>query len=242
MTLAGAGSLALFGASGLPCHEAADRSGVDVEESSGVCGRPPSVLQHATISTCCFSASLGCLSPMRPSLRAHARLARVALPEHGSFEPGEGSDHLHHHPAGGGGSVDGLGQAAKARLRLSQALHDGEHIAQGAGEPVELPYDQHVSGAELIEQPLEFGTVPPSARGLLAEDLLASGGFEGRGLNGGVLFGGGDPGMTDEHCTKVSPRIGVVQYVFATQEPAKILRGCFCCGDARLCNASPSQA
>ena len=95
--------------------------------------------------------------------------------EHGPFEFGERPDHLHHHPSCRRCGVDRLGQAAEASFGFTQPFHDREDIAQRAGQPVELPHHEHVSFAELIEEPVEFGPVPPSAGSLLAINPLTSG-------------------------------------------------------------------
>jgi len=46
--------------------------------------------------------------------------------------------------------------------------------------------------------------------------------FERRRLDGGVLIVGGDSGVADLHCTKVSPIESVTQYLFATREAPQI--------------------
>ena len=144
-----------------------------------------------------------------------------AFPKHGPFELGEGADHLHHHPSCGGGRVDGLGQAAESRAGLLDALHDREHVAKGAREPVQLLDDEHVTGPQLIEETLELGPVPTAARDLLAKEALASGSFEHQGLSGSVLVVFGDSGITEQHCIKVSPIESLMQYFSATPNPLK---------------------
>jgi hypothetical protein len=56
----------------------------------------------------------------------------------------------------------------------------------------------------LIEKPLEFGSVPASARGLLLIDALATSCFERLLLDGGVLILGRRSGVADLHCSNVS--------------------------------------
>ena len=51
---------------------------------------------------------------------------------------------------------------------------DREHVAQGAQQPVELPDNDYITGAELMEEPQKLGPVPTSAGNLLAEDALAT--------------------------------------------------------------------
>ena len=85
-------------------------------------------------------------------------------------------------------------------------------------------WDDHkyVALTQLIEKPMEFGPVPASAGGLLPIDAFATGGLERRHLGGGVLIVGGDSGVADLHCTKVSPIESVTQYLFATREAPQI--------------------
>ena len=89
-------------------------------------------------------------------------------------------------------TIDGLGETAEAGLRFAKLLHDGEHVAQGTGEPIEFPDDQDVTVAQLVEQLLQLGSIPPAAGGILAEDAFAAGSVKRGGLDSGVLFGGGN--------------------------------------------------
>ena len=59
-------------------------------------------------------------------------------------------------------------------LRLPELLHDREHVAQRAREPIQLPDNDHITGAKLIEEPEELGPVPTSAGSLLTKDALRS--------------------------------------------------------------------
>ena len=86
-----------------------------------------------------------------------------AFPQHGALELREGPHHLHHHPAGRSGRVDGLGQATESRSGFPELLHDREHVAQRAREPIQLPDNDNVTGAKLIEEPEELGPLPTSA-------------------------------------------------------------------------------
>lgn len=56
-----------------------------------------------------------------------------SLPQHGPLELCERSDHLHHHLAGRCRGVDSLCEAAEARLRFLNSLHERQHIPQGTG-------------------------------------------------------------------------------------------------------------
>ena len=103
----------------------------------------------------------------------------------------------------------------KSSFGLGQVLHDDQHLPQRTREPVEFPDHQHVTLAQLIQQPVQFGAVPTSARCLLAKDALAPRCFERGYLRRGVLIVGRDPGIADQYCAKVSPMISIKQQLFA---------------------------
>ena len=148
-----------------------------------------------------------------------------AFPQHGALELREGPHHLHHHPAGRSGRVDRLGQATESRSGFPELLHDREHIAQRAREPIQLPDNDNVTAAELMEEPEELGPLPTSSGSLLAEDALAARRFERRHLSRRVLIVGGNAGVTDQHCIKVSLITLVLQYRFATPKSLKTRLG-----------------
>jgi len=165
---------------------------MNIEESSGIRSRLAALMNHSDDLHLLLLGEFGGASPQRgpPGVRSPNRAS--ALPQHRPLKLSESPDHLHHHSPRYGGRVNGLGQAAETDLGFTEPLHDGEHVASRSGEPVEFPDDQDVVGPELIEQPLEFGAVPPAAGRFLTEDLLATSRFERGGLGSGVLFCGGD--------------------------------------------------
>ena len=158
-----------------------------------------------------------------------------AFPQHGALELREGPHHLHHHPAGRSGRVDGLGQATKSRAGFPELLHDREHVAQRAREPIQLPDNDHITGAELMEEPEELGPVPTSAGNLLTVDALAPRRFERRHLSRGVLIVRGNAGVTDQHCVTVLQNTLVLQYLFATSKLLKTGPGPDRCKNIPLC-------
>jgi hypothetical protein len=89
-------------------------------------------------------------------------------------------DHLHHHVACRSGGVNRLGQTLESRFRLAQPLYENQYVAERARKPVQLPDDEHITLAELIEQTMKFRPVPPSPGGLLTVDLFAAGRFQRR--------------------------------------------------------------
>jgi len=65
------------------------------------------------------------------------------------------------------------------------AFEDDEEILERAGQAIELPDNERVAAAELIEQPMQFGAVPPAAGCRLLEHLLTAGLLEGAELRRG---------------------------------------------------------
>jgi len=82
-----------------------------------------------------------------------------------AFELGQGGKDVEDELAAGGGGVDCLLQAAEPDATLSQAGDGVDQVAQGAAQAVELPDDQGVAGAELIQELLEDGAVAAGAAG-----------------------------------------------------------------------------
>jgi hypothetical protein len=70
-------------------------------------------------------------------------------------------------------------------------------MPQGTAEPVELPDDQGVARAQLIEELLEDGTVGAGAAGGLGEHAIAAGVLQGVDLELWLLVGGGDAGVAE---------------------------------------------
>ena len=124
---------------------------------------------------------------------------RGPLPDHGALELGERADHLHHHAAGRGGGVDVLGDRPEAGARLGDPLHDVQHVLQRAGQPVELPDDDRVAFAQMVQHAVQLGPVPTPAGGGLLEHAPAAGGSERFGLQGVVLLVAlGDAGIAEQ--------------------------------------------
>jgi hypothetical protein len=129
-------------------------------------------------------------TPADPSFRPGGSEARRRpLADHRPLELGEGSDHLHHHPAGRGGGVDVLGNGTEARARGADPLHDVQHVLERARQAVELPDDDGIALAQMVEQSMQLWPIPtPAGRGLL-EQAFATGGFERFRLQGRRRFG-----------------------------------------------------
>ena len=62
----------------------------------------------------------------------------------------------------------------ESRSGFPELLHDREQVAQRARQTIQLPDNDHITSAELMEEPEELGSVPTSAGSLLAVDALAA--------------------------------------------------------------------
>jgi hypothetical protein len=92
---------------------------------------------------------------------------------------------------------------ASCRLRnpipRSASPGDGvDQVAQRAAEPIQLPHDKGVAGAQLIQELLEDGPVGAGAAGRLGEHSIAAGALEGVDLELWLLIGGGDAGIAEQ--------------------------------------------
>jgi hypothetical protein len=67
------------------------------------------------------------------------------------------------------------------------AFEDSKEVLERAGQAIELPDDKRVAGAELIEQPMQFGAVPSAAGCHFLKQLLAAGLFESADLRRSFL-------------------------------------------------------
>ena len=81
-----------------------------------------------------------------------------------------------------------FGERAELAAGGVDAFEDDEQVFERARQPIELPYNEGVAGAKLIEQLMQFGSVPPSTRSGLLEYPLAPGFFERADLRGGFLI------------------------------------------------------
>jgi hypothetical protein len=55
--------------------------------------------------------------------------------------------------------VDALGEALETDAGASQVVYGGDQVAKVAPEPVEAPYDEGVTGAEVVQGRIELGAV-----------------------------------------------------------------------------------
>jgi hypothetical protein len=71
-------------------------------------------------------------------------------------------------------------------------------VPQRAAEAVQLPDDQGVAGAQLVQQLLEGGPVGAGAAGRLHKDAVAAGALQRVDLEVGLLVGGGDASVAEQ--------------------------------------------
>ena len=122
------------------------------------------------------------------------------FPDHGAFELGERPDQLHHHPAGGRGGIDRLGQTPEPGAFPLDQLHEVQEVLEAAAQAVKFPDDQDIPGSQLVEHPMQLGPVPAPSGSVLGKDPFGTRLLEGPELQGGVLillFG--NAGIADEH-------------------------------------------
>ena len=113
--------------------------------------------------------------PWRPRARAAASPAAGAFADEVAFELGQGGEHVEDELAARGGGVDRLLEAAEPDPAVGQAGDGVDQVPQGAAEAVELPDDQGVAGAQLVQELLEGGAVGAGAAGGLGEHPVAAG-------------------------------------------------------------------
>ena len=170
---------------------------MDLEQAGSGGGGLISFRNHLSNLGLLLRGELGAASSHSNLLTGGIDSGLSAFPQHGALELREGPHHLHHHPACRSGRVDGLGQATESRSGFPELLHDREHVAQRAREPIQLPDNDDVTAAKLMEEPEELGPLPTSSGSLLAKDALAASRFERRHLSSGVLIVRGNAGVTD---------------------------------------------
>ncbi len=76
------------------------------------------------------------------------------------LELGEHAQHLHQHPAHGGGGVERLGGRPEHHPRVVHVVEQGDQVAEASGEPVDSIDQQHVdhSGPRRGERSLQAGS------------------------------------------------------------------------------------
>ena len=214
---------------------------MDLEQPRGIGGRLVALRYHLADFNLLLRRQFRTAAADAPLFAGGIQSSLGPLFEQRPFELGERPDHLHHHSACWCGRVDGFGQTAESRSGFPKPLHNREHVAKRPRQPVEFPDYEHITLAQLVEQPVKFWPIPTSTGRLLPVDPLTSSGLERRHLDGGVLIVGGDSGVADLQCSNVSPIELVTQYLFATQEAQQINFLSGGCTTGRLRNTASAR-
>lgn len=90
-------------------------------------------------------------------------------------------------------------QALKADLAGGEPIDGLDEMLQGTAEPVQLPHDQRVSVAGVINGFSQAPARIDSAAGDIAEDLFAPSLLESVLLQVRILVGRGNPCIADPH-------------------------------------------
>ena len=90
-------------------------------------GLPPGV-DHVDNGGLLLGPQLGPPAPNSPARPCREQTSLRALADHGPLELGKAAHHLHEHPTGRGGRVNGFGQAAKARTRVREVVQRGQPL------------------------------------------------------------------------------------------------------------------
>jgi hypothetical protein len=129
------------------------------------------------------------LSPRDAPLGARfMKSGACTLADHLALEFGEGAEHLHQHSTGGAGSIDRFRKRPEFRAGGADAFENGQEVFERAGQAVELPDDERVARAELVEHLVQLGTLPSSAGRGFFEQPGASGVLERANLGRGILY------------------------------------------------------
>jgi hypothetical protein len=138
----------------------------------------------ATISTPCPRSSESGLSPFADEF---------------PFEFRQSPEHMEDQLASAGRRIHALPQTLKSDLAGGKSIYGFDEMLQGTTEPIQLPHDQRVSVARILDGFGETSATIDSAAGDIAEDPFASGLLESVFLQVRILVGGGNPCIADPH-------------------------------------------
>ena len=120
------------------------------------------------------------------------------------LELGDGAEDLEEHPTDRRRGVDALVQHHEVDTPGFKLAGQGDQVLEGAAKAVELGDHQLVAGAGDTQRVVERRPSGQLAAGLVDEDFVAAGGFEGVVLAVGVLVTGRDSAVADTHADTVS--------------------------------------
>ena len=98
------------------------------------------------------AVSFGGRPPVRPARFAAANPARVRSRTRGALEFGQRAEHVKDQDALRRRRVDRLCEASKADVAQAQLLDRLDELLDGSRQPVELPDDQRVAAASVVER------------------------------------------------------------------------------------------
>ncbi|AOF95310.1 hypothetical protein BSY17_4165 (plasmid) [Sphingobium sp. RAC03] len=125
---------------------------------------------------------------------------------------------MHHHPSCRGSRVDAFGERTKPTACDFDAVEDVKQVLERARKPVELPDGHDITGAELVNHPVQLGTIPASATGRFLEYAFAPSSFERATLERRALIVAfRDTGVADQHLLSLSQTNVCVPDFSATQ-------------------------
>jgi hypothetical protein len=101
--------------------------------------------------------------------------------------------------ASAGCRVHAFAQALKADFAGGESIYGFDEMLQGTAEPVQLPNDQRVPVAGVINGFSQASARIDGAAGNITEDLFAPGLLESVLLQVRILIGGGNPCIADPH-------------------------------------------
>lgn len=121
-----------------------------------------------------------------------------ALANKAALEFGKSAEDLKDQTPAARRRVDRLGQRVEADLAMLQLLDGLDKLLERTRQPVELPHDERVARAQIVERCNELRPVTLRAgRGFL-ENPCASGLGQSLALQGWILVAGRDAGIADK--------------------------------------------
>jgi hypothetical protein len=105
---------------------------------------------------------------------------------------------MEHELAARGGGVDRLLEAPEPDPTVGKAGDGVDQVPQRPARPIQLPDNQGVAGAELVQDLFESGPVAAGIAGGLGEHPIAAGPLQRVDLELGLLVGGRDAGIAEQ--------------------------------------------
>ena len=180
-------------------QEPGNGSRMNLKQSSGGGGGLVALGHHADNFLALLGRKLGVAASDSSILAGGVKSCHGSLSQHGALELREAADNLHHHPARGGGCIDGFCETPKTGVRFFDSVHQREQVSQRSRDSVQLMDDHDVIFAKLVHETLQLGSIPSSAGSFLAKDALTTSRREGDQLDVKVLLLGRNAGISNQH-------------------------------------------